>query len=107
MNDILEAIGIKQGNGWMRQGWKPRDFNKRAKTKRRRAITKASRKRNRPVKRDGIYDRTDTPFGRYLKTVDRQIAKFQQHLDNATRIVNGWPKWKRDILGRDTTPTPS
>jgi hypothetical protein len=48
--NIGELLG-HQGNGWKRQGMTRRNFNKAAKTKRRRAIAKASRHRNRPVKR--------------------------------------------------------
>jgi len=37
----------------------------------------------------------------------RSKDHFVRHLENASRIVNGWPAWKQSVLGRrDSASTP-
>jgi len=37
----------------------------------------------------------------------RSQDRFVRHLENASRIVDGWPSWKQSVLGRrDSASTP-
>jgi hypothetical protein len=42
------------------------------------------------------------------KDENTDLSAFQKHLEECRRIVQGWPEWKRNILGAiDESVTPA
>ena len=40
-------------------------------------------------------------------TPDAQQKAFRDHLQRASEIVNGWPPWKKAVVGQGTEDQPS